>query len=524
MSNIANFGRAAFRAFLLAVPPCFAALYPLVFVVRSHNLSHLLGGVVIVRPALAVVGCALIVLLLFAALLRSARAASLTTTLFFVLIGLFPAFFDVRGDTGWLLSVAFTIASLVLALGGARLLAGPIGVGLSWAVAVVVVWTAVSTALVSTSTWPRPGWVERADRIIGAAQSVALPDDAKRPDIYHIILDGLGRADVLERLYGVDAQSSIRELEALGFRVPPRARSNYSQTQLSLASTMNMQYLDELAAVMKDGLDRRPLNRLIVESGVTRLLKRRGYEFIVVATSASITSRHHEADRCLCVLPAGPTELEHALLTMTPLGGRYLDRAGMAAHGREVVQAFDHVHSVRSNRPMFVMAHVISPHPPFVLAADGTTRIGQDRFTYFDGDGFPGSPAEYRAGYRAQATFVLRRLVAMAEDIIARSPGALIVVHADHGPGLGLVNTDVTRTNAWERLSIFSAYYAGGRDVDVPDDITPVNALRWALRTGLGADMPLLPNRSYLSDYARPYQWRAIPAAAPRPTDLRRPG
>ena len=231
----------------------------------------------------------------------------------------------------------------------------------------------------------------------------------------------------------------------------------------------------------------------------------------MIGLNASITSQHIETDRCYCRLPDGPTELEHALLTVMPLRSKSVDREAMAAHRRQVAWAFDLIESVRSDRPMFVMTHVVSPHPPFVFAEDGAERIGQEVFTYFDGDGFPGSRHDYVTGYRKQATFILNRTVELIERIIARSPSAIIVVHSDHGPGLGLVNTDAGATDAWERLSIFSAYYAGGRSDEVPEDISPVNALRWALRTALGAELPLLPNRSYLSDYLRPYRWQEIP-------------
>jgi hypothetical protein len=507
--------RNALRYLALAVPPCFAAVYPLALSIQSHDTTHLFSPQTILRPATVLVVVALGVFAVLRMVLGESNRASVTATLFFVLTGLFPVLFNVRGEyQHFLVSVTFTAVAMGLAVIGGRVLVGSAGLVLSWAVTVIVVWTLGAALFVSRAVWPAPPWRGTVERMIAAGRSAQIPAHAATPDIYYIVLDGMARIDVLERLFAVKGRAAVAALEARGVQVPRFSRSNYSQTQLSLASALNMQYLTDLGPVMGAALDRRPLNRLIVEGGVMRQLQQRGYEFIVVGSDASITSQHGDADRCLCALPAGPTELEHALLGITPLRGPRIARAAMAAHGREVLDAFSQLETVRSQRPMFVLAHVVSPHPPFVLAADGTARVGQSRFTYFDGDGFPGTRSEYLTGYREQSTFVLWRVVKLVERIIARSPSAIIVVHSDHGSGLGLVNTDVTRTDAGERLAIFSAYYSGGRAADVPDDISPVNALRWALRTGLGAELPLLPNRSYLSDYERPYQWHEVPPQA----------
>ena len=507
--------RTQVRALALVVPPCLAAMFPLALLVRSHITTHLFSAPVILRPASVLVAAALLVLLMFRFALGSARKASLAATVFFVVMGLFPLLFPVQGAHSLLAAVLFTAAALGVAAVTARILDGFPGLVLGWTVALVAAWTIIATLIVSTAAWPPPVWRGAVDRIAEGARSVRLPEGGPRPDIYYIVLDGMARADALERLYGLDAAPALTELEALGVLVPRRSRSNYSMTQLSLASALNMQYLSDLATVAGDGNDRRPLHRLSAAGGVPALLKRHGYEFVVVGSAALIAFDHAEADRTLGSLPDGPTELEHALLSRTPVRGRHIDRASLAAHGRKVLESFSLIESVRSGRPLFVMAHILTPHPPFVLGADGSQRFGQEVFSFSDGDGFPGTREEYTAGYRAQAAFVLQRVVALVKRIAAVSPDAVIVVHGDHGPGLALVNDDPSRTDAWERLAIFSAYYPGGRDAAVEEDMSPVNALRWALRTGLGADVPLLPNRSYLSGYTQPYRWREIPASSP---------
>ena len=66
------------------------------------------------------------------------------------------------------------------------------------------------------------------------------------PDIYYIILDDYARADVLENLFHYDNSPFLNALRAKGFYVADRSHSNYSQTMLSLASSLNSMYLEDL--------------------------------------------------------------------------------------------------------------------------------------------------------------------------------------------------------------------------------------------------------------------------------------
>lgn len=111
----------------------------------------------------------------------------------------------------------------------------------------------------------------------------------ERPDIYYIILDGYGRADMLDSVYGYDNSSFIKALEERGFIVPRNSRSNYPQTPLSLSSSLNMQYLDTLASEMGDSFLWWPLEDTIQHSQVRKYLERQGYKTVVVASDFDYT-------------------------------------------------------------------------------------------------------------------------------------------------------------------------------------------------------------------------------------------
>jgi len=63
------------------------------------------------------------------------------------------------------------------------------------------------------------------------------------PDIYYIILDGYGRSDILKSEFGYDNSDFLNSLRDQGFFVADCAQSNYAQTQLSLASSLNFNYI-----------------------------------------------------------------------------------------------------------------------------------------------------------------------------------------------------------------------------------------------------------------------------------------
>lgn len=58
--------------------------------------------------------------------------------------------------------------------------------------------------------------------------ALKLDAEAKRPDIYYVILDAMvGRHDTLEEFYKLDNSAFISRLEEQGFVIPKHSKSNY---------------------------------------------------------------------------------------------------------------------------------------------------------------------------------------------------------------------------------------------------------------------------------------------------------
>ncbi len=345
--------------------------------------------------------------------------------------------------------------------------------------------------------------------------------DTLLPNIYYIILDGYARADVLEQVYQFDNHDFLDSLEARGFYIASKSRANYSQTSLSLASSLNMQYLDDLTAQLgSESKNREPLLIMIQESRVFRFVKQHGYRLVAFATA------HRPVDlKAADVYLAPPWNLDRfqvALIDTTPIP-ILLDRLTggdvYEPHRKRLLYALDHLADpLDEGGPVFVFAHIWAPHPPFVFGEDGQRVNPQQSLTFADGTRFMKqaglAAGEYQEHYRAQLAFVNQKMQAVVDAILAKaSRPTVIVLQGDHGPGSGLEweGLDPEASDLKERMAILNAYYLpAGRAEDPYDEISPVNTFRLIFNRYFGTEYKLLEDESYFSPWNRPYQFTCV--------------
>jgi len=322
-----------------------------------------------------------------------------------------------------------------------------------------------------------------------------------RPDIVYVIVDGYGREDILKEMYGIQNESFLRELEEMGFFVADRSVSNYNQTDLSLASSLNMAYLQDLLVPGS-------VNRidLIQHSTIVELLKRYGYKTVSFATGYTETDMPF-TDRYL-----GPglalTEYQTLLLQYTPLPPIF-DLLNMATpydlHRKRISYILDHLpDTVADPGPVFVFAHLLIPHPPFVWDASCRPIDPPVEFSLRDGQHFMAGQSrdDYVKGYAGQISCLNKRLLPMLRRLIqnsSRDRPLVVLLQGDHGPGSQLDWDSAERSNVTERFSILNAYrLPGGDDQWSPgNSITPVDTFRLVCNRYFGSGLPYIPNASY---------------------------
>jgi hypothetical protein len=112
-----------------------------------------------------------------------------------------------------------------------------------------------------------------------SASSISSPTHSPYPDIYYIILDAYMRSDNIQAVYNYDNSAFIKALTQRGFYVAACSQSNYAYTQPSLASSLNMDYLDKFSATAND-----QVNPILQANAVRLFLKARGYTDVAFET------------------------------------------------------------------------------------------------------------------------------------------------------------------------------------------------------------------------------------------------
>ena len=496
------------HSFLFAVLP-FA-------VFLANNLGVVPLSLSDVSRSLAAILAGHVAALLLVGLRRPLAAAAMTLSWFYILLTLYPLVHRIvsrlNPDAPELMwAGAHLVISAVAAMWLGKPGAAPAKDAMrakAFSIAgVIIVCGNLGFGLFAASPHHQTRWRPAVDSILrDAPRPARLPEQP--PDIYYVILDGFGRPDVLRRIYGIDLSPEVEQLRNLGWTVTLNSRSNYSQTYLSVSSALNGRYLDSIADVMGQRDDRRPLYYAIQHSEPIAALKRAGYQFQMIGSHTSVTARHEMADVCDCEGP-GFNEFENGLLWSTLFRAVPLYEPTYGAHYRSLRHAFDALESVPVGPPRLILAHVLAPHPPFVLDADGRAVLRRGGLIYHEGEDYPGSLHEYRSGYAGQATYFARRLVRFARSVASRQRPTVVVVHGDHGPGSRYSHRTLARTDVSERFPILMAIKLGA-GASIPDDLSPVNTFRVIFNAHFGANDPLLPNKSYYATWPQPYRFTEV--------------
>ena len=138
--------------------------------------------------------------------------------------------------------------------------------------------------------------------------------------MYYLVLDRYGSDSALSLRFGVD-NDLTPWLSDHGFRVLPDSHANYVKTSMSLASTLNMTHLIDLAARMgADSEDHGPVFRMLQDSAVARQFKALGYHYLHVGSCYGETRTDSAADRNLYV--GGPSDFGATLYDTSALPAR----------------------------------------------------------------------------------------------------------------------------------------------------------------------------------------------------------
>jgi len=350
-------------------------------------------------------------------------------------------------------------------------------------------------------------WSETQTRNRAQANSVAADQNLSAgyaPDIYYIILDAYGRADVLRDVYDYDNTPFLSKLESMGFYIAECSQSNYAQSMLSMTSSLNLSYLNVLTdKLTADTNNRAPLRSLGKYNEARRFLDELGYNTVSFATNFPV-SEWEDADYFLAPTLGGMNDFE-LMAMQTSLGRAMMDSFFKPPETRSAewyrLRTLFTLEKLEGEvldipKPKFVFAHLVIPHHPFVFGPNG------EEINYID-QSVPDFPY-YVVGYHNHVIYINNRIEQLVEKILAESENPpIIVIQGDHGPEA----FDVPEN----RMKNLNVYYLPGHSQVLYPTITPVNTFRIIFNQYFGQHYELLDDVAYFSEYDTPYDYTIIP-------------
>jgi len=349
------------------------------------------------------------------------------------------------------------------------------------------------------------------DEITAVINATSVESPENQPDIYYIILDGYANVNTLEQFYSFDNKDFISYLNAKSFYIATDSYTNYPLTQISLASSLNMEYINYLSKQVGENTSDPTIPwQMIRNSKVWQFLKGRGYKFVLIRSGWGPTDQNKFAD--ISIKCGKYNEFFKMMIHTTILVVIEKHLIVLDWHRDNVRQMFTELQNVNSiDGPKFVFVHFIPPHAPFVFGPDGEAVTPLDA-TLGQNIWLP------KQAYVDQMIFVNNQMKKVIDKILMESYNPpVIIIQGDHGPA-SIDEWDNPSDNFLkERMGILNAYYFPPSQTVLDSKImnfypylSPVNTFRLVLNRCFKEDIDLLEDICYFSNIPTPYKFTDV--------------
>jgi hypothetical protein len=308
------------------------------------------------------------------------------------------------------------------------------------------------------------------------------------PDIYYIVLDEYAHPDTMKEYYNYDNSAFVNSLKDKGFFIASESRTKASHTYQSIASTLNMEYMDQ-------SLDDSAAMKKVEDSRVANILHEYAYKYIFFGNRSTIfggVKVNADVEYNFYGTEGSGTNITdfQRILWKTTMLAPFYDyliqptfnsslRGGLV----ETINTLKKMPEVPG--PKFIFAHILSPHEPFVFGPNGEVVDSSNWEEYAD-----------KQYYLGQYIYISKQIEEMVNTILDKSTKApIIIIQSDHGIRLGTARRGLELgSNEWKK--IFNAYYLPGDGSGLLDNnISPVNTFRIVFNYYFGTNYNLLENQ-----------------------------
>lgn len=324
-------------------------------------------------------------------------------------------------------------------------------------------------------------------------------DTCDKPDIYFILADEYAGKKELSELFDFDNSAFLTGLDNIGFRTLSSSRSNYNYTPFSVASVLNMEYLD-----LKDGNRAQPdltyCYEAIRDNKLLQFLRHHQYDFYnysvfdfegqparVQETFLPVKTRLITAQT---FLHRFDKEIRFNLISRWKSKKNLEILTYANKHNNNNIYNLTYkLAQKKTNRPKFVYTHLMMPHYPYYFDSSGTEQPFEKLLE--------GNQVNQRA-YIQYLQYTNKKLMELVGQILrSSSKPPVIVLMGDHG----FRHFEKPVDKEYYFLNLSTIYLPSRNYTGFTDSLTGVNLFRTILNTQFRQQLPMLQDSTiYLKD------------------------
>jgi hypothetical protein len=317
-----------------------------------------------------------------------------------------------------------------------------------------------------------------------------------KPDVYIIIADEYAGNKELKDIFHFDDSLFLNQLKERSFHIIPNSSSNYHFTPYSVASILNMDYLDA------QGMGKQPLTHsyeTIRNNKLLQLLHYNHYKFYNYSVFDFKGQPSFTRETFLPVktrLITGQTflsriEKEMRFLLVTKFKSKkqikenaFYNRTNNEKLFRLTVQTAEE----KTKQPKFVLTHLMMPHYPYYYDKNGNE---------FSFESLAEGNQNSQQHYIEYLQYSNKKLLELVDHILKNSSmPPVIILMGDHG----FRHFNAPVDPKYYFCNLVTVHLPGGNYSAFTDSLTNVNLLRTVLNTSFGQHLPYLKDTAIIMD------------------------